>query len=777
LLEGLNNKKIKPKGSHNNIPWWGILTAVIALYCLAVIFKEHNFKWQMLLFLVPILLLSEYFSIELTQFGRINFSICIYYILILLTTPAFSTLMALIGGIAKEWFNTRAAIEQNLKKIGQQVFIIFLCSVVYDTLNMHKPLELNFINIFALIVSAIVYLGLYHLFTKGNLKYLDKDFQLQWRKTYTRLHFLNILLIGTGVLLAFLMLQSYWYSLFLLALLWFSRQALLSELSPASSQKDLEMLLVKTQTELLEAKAQNQQLQDEINHKFDELLIFYEVGQALGASLNLNTTLEIILAMLRKLIVYQSGVIFLLEGDNIITAKAATPFNEVLELSPLLNLEEKSVIQAIRTKAPVLHNNVPEEEKRIFKNERSVMCVPLVVQNEIIGVIYVGSERQDMYKEHHLHLLSILANAGAIAIRASKLYESQKIDLLNQQKVNQQLDNTIKQLSYWFDMGQALARSINIEDTLNIIMEKTTHMVPCQSFIIFFIHPVDNHIYAKKFDTPYQDFIKGYIATSEEESLVWVAKQKKPLLIEDSRTSRLTVPLENERSILMVPLLAEDKVSGVLYVGDPEPQRYNHETLNLLEGVSFQAAMAIKNAELYERTAQLAITDGVTGLYTHRYFQERLGEEILKAQKENKVFSLLMLDTDKFKQFNDTLGHPEGDKLLKEIATLLKSYAKDHDVVCRYGGDEFTLILKDLSKEGAVRVAENIREAFQLRLGHHKVKVSASIGVASFPEDGLTKLEIMAAADSALYKAKETGRNKVCAAGEMVINSSGGTLL
>jgi diguanylate cyclase (GGDEF)-like protein len=226
-----------------------------------------------------------------------------------------------------------------------------------------------------------------------------------------------------------------------------------------------------------------------------------------------------------------------------------------------------------------------------------------------------------------------------------------------------------------------------------------------------------------------------------------------------------------EQSVVIAPLFSssseaeaegqtEQELLGVLYVGAAEQNALTEDHGNLIETVSYQTAMALKNARLYEQTQQQALTDGLTGLYTHRLFQEKLGQELEKAEQTSQQLVLCMVDCDNFKTYNDTLGHPAGDALLKDIASLLKDKVRAQDIVSRYGGDEFALLLKT-SKENAVRMCERIREAFQLRFGGHQVQVTSSIGVACYPTDAVTKKDLAKAADDALYVAKRGGRNLV----------------
>jgi len=265
---------------------------------------------------------------------------------------------------------------------------------------------------------------------------------------------------------------------------------------------------------------------------------------------------------------------------------------------------------------------------------------------------------------------------------------------------------------------------------------------------------------------PYTEYVltvKNFPISSAETIVGWVASEKKYCFINDTDTQGEPPPMiRYERCEMAVPLLSKEECVGVIYVGQQKANSFTHDDLNLLITLANQAAFSITNAQLYEKTRNMAITDGLTGLFTHRIFQEKLQEEIQKAQRYKTTMAVIMVDTDHFKQYNDSYGHPEGDSLLKEICKLLKSYVRGTDIVCRYGGDEFSLILVEADKKTSINTAERIRQAIQLRLNQREVKITASIGVACYPEDATNKEELIKKADAALYKAKGGGRNKVC---------------
>ena len=181
------------------------------------------------------------------------------------------------------------------------------------------------------------------------------------------------------------------------------------------------------------------------------------------------------------------------------------------------------------------------------------------------------------------------------------------------------------------------------------------------------------------------------------------------------------------------------------------------------------SGLAVSNALLYEKTMELSKTDGLTGLKNHREFKEAFSAEILRAKRYQRPVSLLMMDIDYFKNYNDAHGHPQGDILLKKLAELMKENLKDTDVVARYGGEEFAILLLETAKDQAEQIAERLRNMiewcrFPKETTQPDGKLTVSIGLGAFPDDGDTAEQVLHAADEALYKAKEAGRNRVVSA-------------
>lgn len=214
-----------------------------------------------------------------------------------------------------------------------------------------------------------------------------------------------------------------------------------------------------------------------------------------------------------------------------------------------------------------------------------------------------------------------------------------------------------------------------------------------------------------------------------------------------------------------IPLTAQKKVIGLMAFFQHQSPAFVREAQVILALVQNQVTIVIDNARLYEAARQLAITDGLTKIYNHRFFQELFEKEYKRSDRYNTVFSLIMLDIDHFKRVNDTYGHLCGDEILKGLSVLIKSCLRSMDVVARYGGEEFAILLPETNGPEAYQTAERIRRSVEENtfMGNDQgLKITVSQGVATYPSiDIHDRQEMIAKADSFLYEAKETGRNKV----------------
>ncbi|MCJ7668719.1 MAG: sensor domain-containing diguanylate cyclase, partial [Anaerolineae bacterium] len=251
-------------------------------------------------------------------------------------------------------------------------------------------------------------------------------------------------------------------------------------------------------------------------------------------------------------------------------------------------------------------------------------------------------------------------------------------------------------------------------------------------------------------------------------------------VVKNGRSKVIEMPLQTAKALgeegsgsdglgIIVAMKWQGEAIGVLYVlMDRQGRPFTEADAVLLNLLASQAAIAVENSRLYESCQVLAVTDPLTGLYNRRFFSEELGKETSRSVREGKPLSLIVLDVDFLKRHNDSRGHLEGDKLLCEIAEILRLVVRESDVASRYGGDEFAILLPGTNETEALQVAERIRS----EVGSRELadtKISVSLGVATFPTDACDAETLMLMADRRLYAAKALGRNRVCGSN---VNSS-----
>jgi diguanylate cyclase (GGDEF)-like protein len=252
-----------------------------------------------------------------------------------------------------------------------------------------------------------------------------------------------------------------------------------------------------------------------------------------------------------------------------------------------------------------------------------------------------------------------------------------------------------------------------------------------------------------------------------DDSFGWIPTGGKAEIIADTQCAPTVYQNldPDARSMILAPLMSVERLVGLLFFGARRPNAFSAADLKRAEAFSNNVVFPVQRALLEIELKRLAYTDAQTLLFNHRHFQVQLDEEVTRAQRYGRSVSLIMMDIDSFKEFNDTYGHPAGDQVLKDLAHVVKSNLRTVDIAARYGGEEFVVICPETQRDQAVILAERLC----IRIAETPLNVTASgpkritvsIGVSCFPEDSITKGGLVDAADKALYDAKRAGKNRV----------------
>lgn len=338
------------------------------------------------------------------------------------------------------------------------------------------------------------------------------------------------------------------------------------------------------------------------------------------------------------------------------------------------------------------------------------------------------------------------------------------------------LESMITRYSHLKGIAEELNRNLDLDDiAANIVAIVFTLIARGKGVCNLYLVDKQSHEKLRLFNSKKDD--RHLVIKAKEGDVFdyWVLRHASPLLIEDVRKDfrfdlEKIAPTERRKilSLISVPLISENKFLGILRLDNPAACFFTQYDLRLLANVSDLAAVALENAQLFSETEQLAIHDELTTLYTKGYFMERLKEECLRSVRGKNKFALLLLDIDYFKNYNDTLGHPAGDIVLRRLAgVILDSLAGLNPIISRFGGEEFCIILPNIDKKNARKVAEKLRvnvEKTRVVLRRQETAVTVSVGVAIFPDDAGDENELIMKSDSSMYAAKKKGRNKVVCA-------------
>ncbi len=394
---------------------------------------------------------------------------------------------------------------------------------------------------------------------------------------------------------------------------------------------------------------------------------------------------------------------------------------------------------------------------------KKYVAAPIRQLHEGAGIIAKGG------LTHRLHINTgdeLEDLASAFNNMASSLEDARK-----------ELDRRIFELFTLYNISKVLSTTFETEELLKEIVKKISSNLGIEDVVVMLLDDKTQELYTASGAGCLSDETCKYAAATRYKVGAgiygWAAMSGDARLIKNINEEKDVLPEEiftpDIQSIIIIPFRARGKVLGLLCAYKNRPYIFGREDLELLKAVSEHVAIALENARLYMETKMMAITDGLTGLYNHQYFIGRFKEEVKRAERYDRPLSVIIMDIDYFKQYNDTHGHQAGDEILRQFAELMTKTLRNSDIAARYGGEEFVIISSETSKEQAMQLAERMRKIiedypFPKEETQPNGNLTVSIGVATFKVDADNADELVKKADSALYRAKESGRNRVISA-------------
>ncbi|MDX1386723.1 MAG: diguanylate cyclase, partial [bacterium] len=381
--------------------------------------------------------------------------------------------------------------------------------------------------------------------------------------------------------------------------------------------------------------------------------------------------------------------------------------------------------------------------------------------NEMLRKIN-GLEQTRLHAEHQL-------TAAREELRYKSLLEEKAAIITS---TNRRLEQSLKELSVLYNISQSLTSSIDPEELCNKLSQVISKNLEIDDFAILLVNDENKLLevkaacgFRKNSKIRELDFEWGEGITGQ------VAKSRKPVYIPDTSHDEEYLHYKGIKpengSFYSVPIMTKENILGVINFSRRDIDAFSAQEMRMLAVIAGQVSIALENARLYAKTKELSLIDELTQVFNRRHFHKILENEIKRAKRFRRPLSLLMLDVDHFKKFNDSFGHLEGDKLLVDLANVLKGNLREIDTVARYGGEEFAIILPNTDlgdgEKVGLKVNRIIREMSQARHKTKTRKVTVSVGVSSFPSDAESMDDLINHADIALYKGKARGRDQVVA--------------
>jgi diguanylate cyclase (GGDEF)-like protein len=522
---------------------------------------------------------------------------------------------------------------------------------------------------------------------------------------------------------------------------------------------DLEQRVVQ-RTKELERLYEQQAALTESERKQRKLVeTLQEAGAIVASTLDPGSAITEILNQLSRVIPHDSASIQLLNDDELVIV-AGGGWLEFENMQgyrfPIPGDNPNTLV--LNQMSPIILNHesllsYEEFQKASHGAIHSWLGVPLITQDMAIGMLTLDSAQDNYFKEEHANLAIAFADQVAVALEQAILFQKTQAALAER--------DALRAI-----MGE-ITGELNLPNLLATVLVKTCELLGAMSAEVALYNPQFETLEVVAVHKEENDSIGKQIPVGEG-LMGQVALLEKPILVNNYSTwehALLNFEHATWQAAMCVPLIYHQRLIGVIAVGDKrKDKQFTESDIELLTMLGQQVAIAIENAQLFKKVQILATTDELTGLPNRRELF-RVGSELFELSKSDNIpLSAIMLDIDLFKSINDTYGHSTGDQVLTGLARLCSKLIRENDILCRYGGEEFTLILPGANLNTANRVAERLRKAFEttpLQTDRGDVLATVSFGVATLNAKHASLAALVDEADAAMYKAKNLGRNRV----------------
>lgn len=475
--------------------------------------------------------------------------------------------------------------------------------------------------------------------------------------------------------------------------------------------------------------------------------ILYDASHAILSIFDLDAVLDQILATVRDYFHLRSASILLLDQDSK-TLKMRLSFGLPPHTAEIA-IGEGLCGMAAKAKRPIYAPDVSKDSRylRLVESTQSELAIPLIVRDEVVGVLDCQSDNLNFFDTETIDLLAVFASQASIALFNAEIYSKERKRAAQMEAIS------------------AIARQattiVKLEEMLmQLCISIGTHL-PHNSVAILTAES-DGSLIHRANGGPLQPFLETSqtLRPLDNPAQAAYADMKPQVLAYATKSGSLV--FKDAAAELFLPLISAGRPLGVLVVGSGSINAFPSDDVAMFESIADICATAIQNGYYFQKVEALAYVDGLTGVFNRRHFELRIAEEIERASRYDSTLSVIIVDIDHFKRVNDEFGHLLGDEVLRSVSRMLEQALRKPDTCCRYGGEEFAILLPETSGANAAFVAEKLRKlvsAYEFPGIPRQITISA--GVADFPRCGRTRDDLVRAADDSLYLAKQSGRNRV----------------